>query len=167
MATLLRMSIHQKIAELREAAGLRQEELAKLAGLTATAISRIENDKVIPRKNTLRKIAKALGTSIDDLLRDTTAKIEDNGRLLPEGLAKNAPNAYLDSEEIAFIKFLRDAGIPKLANKLHVIFILNSQLLGELARKAAKFQELAAASHRESSDDEGPALPQKTGKRQA
>lgn len=48
------------IALWRVAAGLTQEELAELAGMTAAGISRIENDKAGYTKSSLENIALAL-----------------------------------------------------------------------------------------------------------
>src|SRR5882724_2965096 len=50
----------------RSAAGLTQEELAELTGMSARAISNLERGRVErPRKSSLEALAKALGMSAD------------------------------------------------------------------------------------------------------
>jgi transcriptional regulator with XRE-family HTH domain len=57
-----------QIREAREAAGLTQAELAEKANTTQGTISRIENGEIVPRLDTLQRIADALGTSTSALL---------------------------------------------------------------------------------------------------
>jgi transcriptional regulator with XRE-family HTH domain len=57
-----------QIREAREAAGLTQLELAEKAHLTQATISRIEAGTIVPRLDTLQRIADALGTSTAALL---------------------------------------------------------------------------------------------------
>ena len=57
------------VRELRTLAALTQEELAGEAGITATALSRIERNEAEPRPSTLRKLAAALGVRPADLIR--------------------------------------------------------------------------------------------------
>jgi len=53
---------------MREAKGLSQEKLARMADVANNTIIKIESGKnQNPTLNTLKKIAKALGVSIDDL----------------------------------------------------------------------------------------------------
>lgn len=60
----------QKIAELREARGLTQEELAKLAGVDKSYISLLEAGRRGAKANleTISKLARALRVSADELL---------------------------------------------------------------------------------------------------
>ena len=48
----------------RQKAGLSQQELSNLTGITQADISKIENGKGNPSVNTLRKIAKGLGKNL-------------------------------------------------------------------------------------------------------
>lgn len=54
---------------LRQRAGLSQEELAEQSGLHAVAITYIETGKRIPKLNTIYRLAKGLGVTIDELVR--------------------------------------------------------------------------------------------------
>ena len=52
---------------LRESRGLRQQELAELAGVTAPQLSSFESGARLPAVRTLRRLAAALDTSLDSL----------------------------------------------------------------------------------------------------
>jgi transcriptional regulator with XRE-family HTH domain len=54
---------------LRTLSALTQEELADRAGITATALSRIERNEAEPRPSTLRKLAAALGVEPRELIK--------------------------------------------------------------------------------------------------
>lgn len=56
-----------RIVQLRKSAGLTQEELADKAGVTVRTIQRIENNETMPRAYTMRRIAEALGVTVQDL----------------------------------------------------------------------------------------------------
>jgi transcriptional regulator with XRE-family HTH domain len=57
-----------RIKEKREKAGWTQVKLAEIAGVTASAISQIENGERHPSTVVLHKLAKALSTSVNYLL---------------------------------------------------------------------------------------------------
>jgi transcriptional regulator with XRE-family HTH domain len=57
------------VRELRTLSALTQEELADRAGITATALSRIERNEAEPRPSTLRKLAAALGVEPRELIK--------------------------------------------------------------------------------------------------
>ena len=57
----------QHIKEARESAGLSIRDLAAKAGVAVNTISLIEGGKSVPRADILRKIANALGRSMDEL----------------------------------------------------------------------------------------------------
>lgn len=54
----------KRLAELRQASGLSQRRVAELSGLTHSAISTIEQDKVSPALSTLQKLLKVYGLSL-------------------------------------------------------------------------------------------------------
>ena len=57
------------LKKLREKKGLSQDRLAKLADIANNTIIKIEQSKnVNPRLDTLKKIAKALEVSVDNLI---------------------------------------------------------------------------------------------------
>lgn len=63
------MSLGQRIRELRQSAGLTQSQLGGRE-LTKSFISLIERDRAMPSVDTLRILARRLGTSLDGLLGD-------------------------------------------------------------------------------------------------
>lgn len=62
----------ENLRKLRKAKGLKQNELAKLVGLSESAISQIESGKRKPSYETLLKIAEALDCESSDLLSTRT-----------------------------------------------------------------------------------------------
>ncbi len=52
----------------REYLGLTRQELAKKAGMKQASIARIEAGKTTPSKTTLKKLADAMGISVEQLL---------------------------------------------------------------------------------------------------
>ncbi|MCR4418614.1 MAG: helix-turn-helix transcriptional regulator [Clostridia bacterium] len=53
------------LVKLRAEAGLSQEELARRIGTTQSAIARMESGKVVPRLESLAKIAQACGKRLE------------------------------------------------------------------------------------------------------
>ena len=56
-----------KIKELRKAKGLRQEDLANKLAVTRQTIIAVENDKYNPTLELGMKMAKFLGTTVEEL----------------------------------------------------------------------------------------------------
>lgn len=58
------------LRKLREKNGLSQDRLAKLANVANNTIIKIEQgENINPTLDTLKKVAKALGVSVDDLIK--------------------------------------------------------------------------------------------------
>ena len=57
--------MENRIRELRKAAGLRQEDLARLLGATRQTIHAIENNKYDPTLALAFRLAQVLGTTVD------------------------------------------------------------------------------------------------------
>jgi len=63
-------TIAKNIKKYRTKLGISQDKLSKLAGITLPTITKIESGATPdPRIETAKKIADALGISIDDLMR--------------------------------------------------------------------------------------------------
>ena len=62
------MSKTAKLAEVRQAHGMTQEQLAAATGVHRVTIARIETGDVSPKAETLKRIADALGVLVDDLM---------------------------------------------------------------------------------------------------
>ena len=64
------MSIAKNLKKYRSKKGVSQDKLSKLANITYNTIIKLESGATKnPRVETLRLIAKALGVSVDDLLK--------------------------------------------------------------------------------------------------
>ena len=63
------IKLGNKIVELRTEQGLRQIDLSDLIGIEDSALRRIEKGKVNSSINMLRKIAKALNTPLEQLVK--------------------------------------------------------------------------------------------------
>ena len=62
--------ISKNIKKLRQAKGLSQDRLSKLADVSYNSIIKLETSGITnPTIDTLQKIAKALDVSVDDLLK--------------------------------------------------------------------------------------------------
>ena len=62
--------ITKNIKKYRTKLGISQDKLSKLAGITLNTITKIESGATPdPRIETVKKIADALGVSIEDLMR--------------------------------------------------------------------------------------------------
>jgi transcriptional regulator with XRE-family HTH domain len=62
-------SLAKNIKKYRQKAELSQDKLSKLAGITLHTITKIESGATLdPRVETVKRIADALGCSVDELL---------------------------------------------------------------------------------------------------
>ena len=64
------MKFLKEIRKTRKKQGLSQEQLAKMSGLSRYTIMNFETGKRDPRIKDLRKIAKALNVSIEELISE-------------------------------------------------------------------------------------------------
>ena len=65
------------IAQARKRAGLRQRQVAKVLGVSPSAVSMWDTGACMPRADTLVKLAVLYGCTVDELLREdkpTTGK---------------------------------------------------------------------------------------------
>ena len=75
----------RRIREARVGQGLSLEQVARLTGISAPALSLIETGKRDPRFSTLARIAGALRVSLEVLVTDKSIDAQDNDRALTEG----------------------------------------------------------------------------------
>jgi len=61
--------IGERLRRLREERALRQEDLAKLAGIGKNTVNRIEKNRTEPHMTTIRKLADALKVDPAELVR--------------------------------------------------------------------------------------------------
>ena len=65
--------VGQRLRELREEKGLRQDQIARLVGITQGTVSLIESGRRLPSERTLRAWARELGCDVEELLRARNA----------------------------------------------------------------------------------------------
>jgi len=63
-----RLSVGQRVREMRTAAGMTQEQLSSAAGIGRVTLVRLEGGEQSPRYETLAAIARALGRPMAELL---------------------------------------------------------------------------------------------------
>ena len=68
--------MNTNVHRLRELRALSQRELAMLAELSVTTINRIEAGQHKPQPKTVRKLAKALGITTEELVTEQPRLIE-------------------------------------------------------------------------------------------
>ena len=70
MSNKIKSSIAQNIRNIRKKQGLSQDKLSKLAEVAYNTVVKIESgENPNPTIDTLKKIAKALNTGVDDLIK--------------------------------------------------------------------------------------------------
>ena len=72
----------QRMRRLRDERGIKQGYISKTADITQAHLSRIENDESGVTKNTLRKIAQAMGIAFDDLYVPKNEKDDEGPRVM-------------------------------------------------------------------------------------
>ena len=69
----IRPLLGARVRALRDALGLTQEQLAERADMHWTFVSGVERGRRDPRLNTIARLARALGVTPDELLREGSA----------------------------------------------------------------------------------------------
>ena len=95
-----------KIKQLREAANLSQEELAKAAGIASSQVELIENGKVIPTLSCLIKLCRSMGVRLGTVL--------DGADAVDEGLIDSLGNL---SDALACLYRMIEGGEKKTKPK--------------------------------------------------
>ncbi len=62
--------IGRNIKNMRDERGMKQNHLAKKAGISREELSRIENGRVMPRTKTLCSLCAAFGVTLVDLVEE-------------------------------------------------------------------------------------------------
>ncbi|WP_204673245.1 helix-turn-helix transcriptional regulator [Enorma phocaeensis] len=71
------LAIGERIKQSRAAAGLSQEALARLVGVSRQTVSNWERSRTTPDAYALKRIAEACGTTVDSLLGGDAAVVHD------------------------------------------------------------------------------------------
>ena len=111
------MSFGDKLKQLRLDAGLTQDALAAKIGVQKQTISRYENSEREPNIRTAKRIADALGVSLEELALDPRS-LQNNGMTSAH---EPETNLYLTMEEESLVRCWREATDTEREN---VAFIL-------------------------------------------
>lgn len=87
------MKLYEKIAGLRRAAGLTQEKLGALLGVSPQAVSKWENDECLPDLALLPDLCRALHVSADELLDVLPQPVAKGKALVKAGVVRIAAPA--------------------------------------------------------------------------
>lgn len=127
------MNLGQKIKDLRESRGLRQQDLAEAIGITPSMISMYESNKKKPGRETIIKLANALNVDPNYLMYDDIKTLNDKDRKdVAKTLDKimgdlndgtNSPLFYGDEMSETDRMLLRNA----LGNALEILKIKNKE----------------------------------------
>ena len=138
------MTIGQRIKEARENAGMTQAELAKKLGIPYQSIGQWERDVRNPKKETLQRIADALGVNILEL-RDPTIQ-ESIIMTLKPALNPTEKPSHL---ETVIAEVLREATSDESSGRgknkrriYHAIELLNDEGLQKASERIEELTEI-------------------------
>ena len=77
------MSLNEKLAELRKARGLTQQEIAEALKVSRQAVSRWEVGTAAPSLDNLVLLGKLYGMPLDDLIQQEAGKPEETSEIVP------------------------------------------------------------------------------------
>lgn len=86
------LQIGSVVKKLRMEKSLTLQQLADLTSLTAAYISKIENEKVSPSIQTLKRLADALEASITEFFENDLMGTSNNGFLGPQFVDNESPD---------------------------------------------------------------------------
>jgi len=90
------MELGKNIVKIRKLRGLKAKQLAELVGIDQSYLSQIENEKRSPSLEVIQKIAKALGTTVSELLGETPQQLSDDIQRLVDA-SKNLSSRQIDA----------------------------------------------------------------------
>jgi transcriptional regulator with XRE-family HTH domain len=113
-----------EIKRRREEQGLSLSDLARLAGVSKGYLSQIESEAATrPSAQTLIKVARALGTSLGELLGDQEAPGAEPEVEVPESLTEFADEEQLPEAEVQMLARIRYRGrAPRTADDWRFIY---------------------------------------------
>ena len=98
------MTFGGRLQQVRKAAGLSQEQLGELVGMSRQAVSKWETDQSAPDIDTLALLCGVLGVSADALLgRDAPAQEQARGASLEDCVNRNAAKRCFTAGWIAVL----------------------------------------------------------------
>ena len=102
--------ITYRIKEMITKQGISQKQLSEMTGITESAISHYIKGDRVPRGVNLVKIAKALGTTTDDLLSGDKEMDKERDLVFAKSLIARNASKMTQEEKMQFIQLLIDKG---------------------------------------------------------
>lgn len=103
-------SITYRIKEMLHEKNISQKQLAEMTGVTESAISHYIKGDRVPRGANLVKIAKALGTTADDLLSGDREMDKESDLVFAKSLIARNASKMTKEERVEFISLLMEKG---------------------------------------------------------
>ncbi len=107
------MSFGKNLSRFRKEKGLTQEDLVKKSGVAISQIRRYEADKSSPTLDVIRRLAKAVGVSIDELVFDKNTGIAASKLMDRELLEQFEMISALKEDERQAVKKILEGVIVK------------------------------------------------------
>lgn len=107
------MSFGKNLSRFRKEKGLTQEDMVKKSGVAISQIRRYEADKSSPTLEVIRRLAKALGISIDELVFDKATGIAASKLMDRELLEQFEMISALEEDERQAVKKILEGVIVK------------------------------------------------------
>ena len=98
-------TLGEQLQSLRTSAGFSQNDLGELCGVPKPALSRYENDHVLPSIGTLRRLAEALNVSVAMLLPAS----DRGGSFLSDALDRRGLRARTPAEAERIVDYVQKA----------------------------------------------------------
>ena len=107
-------TLGSRIADCREHLGWTQKALAERAELSVTFLSEVENDRRVPGTDALRRLADALDTTLDYLVKGATGRApERKPMVIPAELEALAVEAELSFSDTATLMKYKDMVVAR------------------------------------------------------
>lgn len=107
-----------RLKEVREEKGMKREVLAEQIGTSAAIIGRYERSERTPSVDIAKKIAEALGVSLDYLVGDTTVLVKDKKMIYRLEVLQHVNPIQKDRILYMLDLMLKDAQSNQLTEKL-------------------------------------------------
>ncbi len=105
-------TMNSRIKEALVQKGISQKGLSEMTGLTESTISHYVRGDRVPRGANLAKIANALGTTTDDLLREDRTANKENDLIYAKTLIARNASEMTTEEKMEFVRLLIDKEAP-------------------------------------------------------
>lgn len=115
------MLFGDKLKQLRLSANMTQEQLAAKCGMQKQNISRYENSDREPNIRTAKKMADALGVSLEELIVESYSAVESSDDLFPDEINLIQDYRTLSSSGKEYIRQTMALAVQSYAGKNHAL----------------------------------------------